>query len=323
VTAFSIARFILALVLLASLDARADAGAVVVGGSASERDRGSVKLAIEAAVRAAGWTLHPEVPKRDADALLGCKDVRSPWTCVPASLGNVLVAYVDSRRSDTGAPMIVITGQLIASDVRVAATGSQYCEQCATDKLATSSTELARQLLRDLSVRAGRTLLDVRSSPVGAEVSVDGKPVGVTDGTFNTFPGAHTVIVQKPGYQREVREVVVGEGKTAAVSFALVPATTVARPYDKDRARVVPAIVAGAGLGMIVGGTIVSLNRDVPDTGPQPKYIYDGTAITIGVVGVGVLAAGCYLWYRAGKRRSSPNLSIIPGGATAAWVASF
>src|SRR4029078_7617127 len=90
--------------------------------------------------------------------------------------------------------------KLIAFAPQGLAVRQRFCEHCADDRLSAASTDLARQLLADLAVRAGRTVLDVAAPPPGARITLDGQPIGATDATFNTFPGAHVVVVEKAGY---------------------------------------------------------------------------------------------------------------------------
>lgn len=96
------------LVVCVAARAHADNGVVVIGGAAPEHDRTTVRTAIEATAREAGWTLQSKpLVKKDADALLNCRDATSPWTCVPASLSEggverVFVVAVDNKQGDNG-----------------------------------------------------------------------------------------------------------------------------------------------------------------------------------------------------------------------------
>jgi hypothetical protein len=196
------------------------AGSVVVGGGAEDHDRRVVGAAVAVAAREAGWSLPREpVTKHDADRLLDCGDHGTPWACIPASLGGrgirrIFVFAVDRNLSDSGAPMVVLTARLIVTAPQALVVRQRFCEHCADDRLAEASIELARQLLQDLAVRSGRTILEVESSPPGARITLDGLPIGATNATFNTFPGAHVVVVEKLGYLAATRSVIAEEGKT-------------------------------------------------------------------------------------------------------------
>src|SRR5215468_12637206 len=210
------ARVVLAILV------RADDGSVVIGGGAGDRDRSVVGAAVAAIAREAGWALSREpVAAPDVDRLLACSDPVRPWACVPASLGSrgirrIFVFAVDRRQAASGVPMVVLTAKLIVQAPQGLAVRQRFCEHCADDRLVGASTELARQLLQDLAVRSGRTVLDVASTPPGARITLDGQPIGATDATFNTFPGPHVVVVDKSGYRSETRSVIAEEGKTAA-----------------------------------------------------------------------------------------------------------
>jgi hypothetical protein len=311
----------------AALDAQDD-GSLVVGGGAEDHDRAVVSAAVAAAAREGGWSLGREpVTTQDADRLLECGEPARPWACVPASVGGrairrIFVFSVDKRQADSGAPMVVLTARLIVTDPQALVVRQRFCVHCADDRLTEASTELVRQLLQDLAVRTGRTILDVASTPTGARITLDGHPIGATNGTFNTFPGPHVVIVEKLGYRPETRTVIAEEGKTAAVVVTLVPAAaaaTAARP----RHVISGALVAGGALAVIAGGVLLELgSRD----GPDHKYRYaeaTPAGAVLGVAGAAVCVVGVYLWRRT-PASSGPTAVIAPGGGVVAgWAAAF
>jgi|GEM_PF-4129139 len=323
------ARIVMLFVACLAARAHADNGVVVIGGAAPEHDRTTVRTAVEATARAAGWTLQSKpLGKKDADALLNCRDATSPWTCVPASLSEsgverVFVVAVDNKQGDNGAPMVVLTGTVIATGSRAATVNQQYCEQCADDKLGKASTSLAQQLLRDLAVRTGRTVLSVRSVPPGAQVNLDATPVGITDGAFNTYPGKHVLIVENPGYKRELQEVVVEDGKTTELIVKLVatPVETHHREEPERPSRMLPAIIAGAGVVAVVAGTYVSFTASDPTSGSQPRYHYNGAGIGLAITGAVAIGVGAFLW--PWHTRAAPSVAIVPGGAIAGWATAF
>src|SRR6185295_10296638 len=145
------------------------AGSVIVGGGAEDHDRRVVGAAVAVAAREAGWSLPREpVTKQDADRLLDCGDRGTPWACIPASLGGrgirrIFAFAVERNQSDSGAPMVVLTARLIVTAPQALVVRQRFCEHCADDRLTEASIELARQLLQDLAVRSGRTILEVAS----------------------------------------------------------------------------------------------------------------------------------------------------------------
>ena len=308
-------------------DARGD-GSVVIGGEAEDHERAVVGSAVMAAARAAGWSLaHELVTKQDAEQLIDCGDSAMPWACMPASLASrgirrIFVFAVDKKQVDSGVPMVVLTARLITTAPQALVVRQRFCEHCADDRLIEASTELARQLLQDLAVRGGRTILDVVSTPTGAQITLDGHPIGATNATFNTSPGAHVVMVDKAGYRPETRTTIAEEGKTAAVAVTLVPssgATPAARPgYWKGM------LIVGGALAVIAGGVLIDLGtRD----GPNEKYRYTGatpTGVVIGIAGAAALATGAYLlwWHRPAS--SAPAVGIASsGGIVAGWATAF
>jgi hypothetical protein len=307
--------------------ARADDGSVVIGGAAEERDRSVVGAAVAATAREAGWAVSRDpVAAQDVDRLLECSDPVRPWACVPASLGSrgirrIFVFAVDRKQAASGAPMVVLTAKLILQAPEALAVRQRFCEHCADDRLGRASTELARQLLQDLAVRSGRTVLDVASTPAGAQITLDGQPIGATDATFNTFPGSHVVVVDKAGYHPETRSVVAEEGKTAAVAVALVPVGRASEPSRPSR--LVPgALIGGGALAAIAGGVLLDLGSH---DGPDDKYRYAGatpTGVALGIAGTAAIVTGIYLWWHA-PAPSAPSVAITGGGVVVGWATAF
>jgi len=307
--------------------ARADDGSVVVGGGAEDRDRSVVGAAVAATAREAGWALSRDaVAAPDVDRLLACSDPVRPWACVPVALGShgirrIFVFAVDRKLTTSGAPMVVLTAKLIVQAPQGLAVRQRFCEHCADDRLIGASTELARQLLQDLAVRSGRTVLDVASTPPGARITLDGQPIGATDATFNTFPGRHVVVVEKAGFRAERRTVIAEEGKTAAVAVELAPADRGGGPAPPSRA--LPAALAGGGaLAVIGGGALLELGSR---GGAHDKYRYVGATpagVVLGLAGVAALAAGVYVWWRT-PAPAAPGVAIAGHEIVAGWATAF
>lgn len=314
--------------------AHAESGLLIVGGGAAEHERSIVSGAIESAVRSAGWSL-PSKPfsKKDTDRLLNCPDAKTPWTCVPPAIGaagiqDVLVVSVETSQAENGAPMVVITGKLIVTNPQAFAVRRRFCEHCADDKLAEASQDLTHQLIQELAVRGGRTVVSIKSVPTSADITLDGAHVGATDAVFNTFPGKHVAIVQKPGFVSEVREFTADEGKTAELLFTLHPSPTSIESHPASQpwwsARWVPTTAIGAGAALVVFGGI-SIYRGQTFGGADNRYEYTHATtvgVVTGLVGLGVAGTGLYLLWR-GSHASAPTASVGPGGAVVGWSGRF
>ncbi|MGE0867271.1 MAG: PEGA domain-containing protein [Kofleriaceae bacterium] len=315
----------LCLVALATTTAHANTVGAIAVGPVPIGDRSAVANAAEEAAREAGWTLAAgDIPAKDATAVIGCRNEAQPWTCLPSTnpakdAGRMLLVMIHEQQDEAGSPILVITAKVVAGE-QGTAIDQRFCERCTEGALTTVVRELTKEVLKSSAVRSGRTVLSVKSTPAGAQVSLDGKPVGATDGSFNTYPGRHTITIEKAGYEAERREVETAEGATQEVSVTM-------RPVDEATpaahgSRMVPAIVMGVGVAAIVaGGVLIAMDED-PSKDGGPTYRDSALpGVVAGVGGVVALGAGFYLWKRAS--RSTPTVALTNGGAAIGWAGQF
>lgn len=308
-------------------------GVVAVGGNAEERDRAAVSAGAMAATRQAGWQL-PAKPltKKESTSLLRCLDPGEPWNCIPGSIGSqgihqALVVAAEKQQAEDGSPVVVLTAKLIVTQPHALAVRRRLCEHCADDRLTQASSELTEQLLQELAVRMGRTVLEVKSSPSGARIVLDGVPVGATNMTFNTYPGPHVVILEAPGYLTQTIPVDAQEGKTAAVAVTLQPSASVPPPpkiatQHEEPSRLAPIALFSAGGAALVGsGILIYLGAQ---SGPDQDVLHTSAkahGIELGILGVAAIGAGAYLWWRGST--SAPTVSVTPGAAVVGWTRAF
>jgi PEGA domain len=185
-----------------------------------------------------------------------------------------------------------------------------------------------------LKPRVGRVV--VRSTTAGAELAVDGKPVGVTPLARPIYlaPGAHDVDARKLGFTSFAARVRVAAGAelTLDVSFA---------PVSERRRQLAPIIVgvlavatlaAGAGLrvsaqldydDLAIGGS----HQCAPNCPPsawqgirQREYVGDALLVGGGLAA----AADVLLWILDGRMgRAQPRAALVPTGNGAALCGRF
>src|SRR5882757_923524 len=257
-----------------SLHAETETALLVVGGNAADHDRATVSSALETAIRMAGWTLRAKpLNRKDADGLLKCTDSKSPWTCIPVSFKTTggqgaFVALIDLIQGDKGAPTVHITVKMIVTNPPAFSVRERFCEGCADDKLIEAGQDVVQQLTHELAKRSGRTVVVIKSIPSSGSLIFDGERLGGTDATFNTFPGKHTAMVEKPGYNSEIREFNVEEGKTAEVTLTLHaspidPAPTPAASAPTSHVAAYVAIGAGSALTVFGGISLYEGQRNI------------------------------------------------------------
>lgn len=309
--------------------ARADEVVIVTAGSATEHDRATVSAAVGEVARSDGWTLRAKPPsKKESESLANCQEPSAPWNCILASLRasgvqRALILTVDSRQTEYGAPMVAVLGKAIAADTQVSAVKQRQCIQCADDKLAATASELTVELLREIAVREGRTVIEVHSTPQGAQVMLDGTAVQVTNAALSTYPGKHVVILELPGFEREIREVTAERGKTTALAIDLKPSVTTGHRTTPP-SRALPYTLIGAGAAAVVAGVILyAIDEDPSPSGGRTYRDTAPAGVAVGVAGLAVAGAGAFLWYRASRSRSAPAVVLRQGGAIFAWEGSF
>jgi PEGA domain len=307
-------------------------GVLAIGGTADERDLAAIDLGITAATRAVGWQLPSKpITKKEVASLLRCLDPGEPWECIPPTLTaqgirHALVVAAKKQRGEDGSPVVVFLVHLIVTQPRALIVQQRFCEHCSEDKLTEAAKEVTQQVVEELAVRMGRTLLAVKSTPSGARIVLDGASIGATNATFNTYPGSHIVILEKPGYLTQTLSVEAMEGKTAEVAVVLreSPATTpTAALTQASGSRLVP--LAWMGGGVILIGTAGVLLYIGEQDGPDDKRLRPRATplgVAAGVAGVGAIGLGLYLWWR-GPSASGPTASALPGGVALGWVEAF
>lgn len=313
--------------------ARAETALLVLGGGAPEHERITVGGGIENEIRSAGWTTASKPTKKESDGLLNCKDVTTPWTCVPSSVrskgvAGVFVISVDMNQAPNGAPLVIVTGRMIVMEPPQFTFGQRYCEHCADDRLTEAGANVARQLIDDLATRAGRTVVHFASEPTGADIILDGTKLGATEATYSTRPGKHTAMVQKAGYVSQVKEFIVEQGKTADVTFTLVRSEAIAvvqkphaEPAAGSRSYLLPAVAIGSGASLAtIGGLLIYRGLHGSDQYEYPRALPVG--IPMSLVGLGAVGTGLYLLWRD-NRGSGPSATVTSGGALVGWSGRF
>lgn len=66
-----------------------------------------------------------------------------------------------------------------------------------------------------------QTLLFVRTTPAGAEVRLDGKTLGKSDGLFPVDPGSYKIVVDLEGHQPHEQQITVRDGRITRIELTL------------------------------------------------------------------------------------------------------
>jgi hypothetical protein len=324
-----------ALLLLSRGAARADGTAILISGTAPQHERELSRSAIAASLQAQGQKIVPApLTTRDAALIKQCLSNATPWACMKAAVASkgvdqLVVGSVDTGTSPMGAPVIRVSGYLVAASLDYAIAEERHCDPCTDEMLASLAGELAQAQLRRLAVAHGRTRVVVRTTPRGAHIVFDGDAQGGSDVVIPTFPGSHTLRVELEDHISETMIVEAVDGKTVAIDVKLLPnpaaVGTSSRPPPPRPSRLVPLVVGGAGLAaLITGGVLIAVHDPhAPDLGPREEYYYatrtPGIVTAIG--GALAVGAGIYLWRQ--RSRSRMTATPLTRGAAVSWIARF
>lgn len=190
----------------------------------------------------------------------------------------------------------------------------RFCERC-TDLTLRSTADAA------ISALAGATIKDVgrlklTSSPRGARVSVDGKPVGVTPIEYDLAPGDHQVTLSHDSGSTQ-RDVVIRRGETTLVDVAL---------DDGGSTRLLPKLLVGGGAALLVTGVVLfAIDEDEPaPVGPQDEFYRNSAPAGVGLALTGAVVGGigAYLWLSS-RSKGAPVAAVSSHSGFIGWAGQF
>lgn len=308
---------ILALILaLASRSAHADVGVVVTGDKTMQPQ---LLAMVEGWLRSNGHQLVPSpLPPEATNKLIDCfviEDTSCARKIVEGQAKTSTVVFVRVEVADNAATSmrdITITAYWFERGSEPLAE-KRSCDRC-TD---TALHETGDALMSALAGSGRKTVgqLQLTSRPTGAQVTIDGKPSGVTPLALALAPGPHQIVVAADGVGEAARTVTIVQGANPPLDLALVAAG----PRSK-----LPLVMMGAGGALLLTGVIMFAASDT-DTGEKPEY-RDlrpwGVGLALG--GLAAAGVGAYLWFvKKDHAESAPVVSLLPGGAYVGWGKAF
>jgi len=196
----------------------------------------------------------------------------------------------------------------------------RVCEKCTEAVLRSTADELMAALTRATQKDVGQ--LRCTSMPAGANVTLDGKAIGVTPLKADVPAGKHEITVQHPSHEDEVREVTVRPGESLDLDVSMRP--TGAGGNDSTRpTRALPiGLMVGGGAATLAGAVLFFTSEE--DDGSKFEYRDTKLAgITLGIAGAAAVGTGIYLYLRKPKTESAPTVSVTRGGTLIGWTRSF
>lgn len=194
---------------------------------------------------------------------------------------------------------------------------NQTCARCTDELFRTTASKLIEALAASASTR-GR--VQITSTPSGAKVTVDNKPLGETPIDYSLPFGNHSIYIQLDGWIPQRRPLAVQRGVPAALEV------TLEQPRTHSKLLPISLIVAG-GLAIAGGATLFALDEDKsPPEGRQEKDYFDSAlgGVALGAAGVAAAGVGIFLYIHTAKKDGMPTVSLLPsGGGAVGWIGSF
>jgi hypothetical protein len=188
------------------------------------------------------WMAPPQVSLEESRTLLGCQSYDANCIAqIADTLGAARALYVEITAKE-GKPTML---GLVA--VTVKTPNKSQWRQVELPDVDVAGLAATKAFVRGEVLEQPATVLVVTSDVVGASITIDGKPAGVTPLTIEDAKiGSHDVQVEKAGYQPVMRRVEVQKGRLVHLQVPL-PAIAVAvapPPVLPPKPKVVEAVVA-------------------------------------------------------------------------------
>ncbi|MBA3821927.1 MAG: PEGA domain-containing protein [Deltaproteobacteria bacterium] len=308
---------VLGLLVWMSATAQADVGVVVIGEATMQPQ---LAAQLEGWLRQHGHQLvAAPLPPDAINTMIDCfvlEDENCARLVIKkrAKAQAVVFARVDLQAGATDSERTVTLTAYWFDKTRDAIAERRFCERCTDLSLRSTADELMTALTSSTKQDTGH--LKLTSSPIGARVLVDGKPVGVTPLEYDLAAGPHQIKVERDG-REELRDVTIRTGETTVVDIA------VARRGGR---RMLPlALIGGGGALLVTGVLLVALDEDVPSaSGEQPEFYRNTAAAGVGLMVVGglVTGLGAYFMLTSGSS-SAPVAAIASDSAYVGWAGRF
>lgn len=222
------------------------------------------------------------------------------------------LAVIDPRIGRIGSTNEPRPGSAAGSQVGdVAAAVTRSCPQCSAARVTSLLPALLTEALLAARARASGDI-EIRTTPAGAEILLDGSAVGTTPYRGRFWAGRKEYLLRLPQFAEQRGLATVEGGKTTVIEVVLPPRAVASAPAEMRRGpRPLPRLIAGgiaiaAGIGMVgFGASALSvagqcIESDNPFQAPAPCPYLFGTVpvgaalLSVGLVvsaaGVGVIA---------------------------------
>lgn len=304
-----IRHLIVAVVVMVARVVWADSAVLLVEGKMDAPTRQAIRDAAAKRLSDAGWDLLPQ-PSR-SDSLAKCMQRPTP-ACVPqlvhVGADRIVTLVVEERGPDS----ILIAYVAAGRDGQALLQDQRFCNQCTFGDFGELTRTFVGEVIQKLTAGPGTAILELRSVPAGARVTVDHEPVGLSDLEYRVEPGSHTISFDKPGHRIEVRSVTAAAGEHRRIDVVLAPSVDERREGHPFPWKWVALASGVACVG--TGVTLIAVHEPDVSGGSRSAEALNTRVpgIMTAAAGVILLGTSTYLFLR--DRPSPVAVAILPGG---------
>jgi hypothetical protein len=286
---------------------------LIASGSVDDEDLFQVGETVSTTLRERGHDVLGPVEAAELidERVPGCIASRQPacWLQAANRVGRDTIVHGRVQREGTTGHAAVSLTALDARSGRVLVEATHQGVAATRADLEGLAHTAAEHLSDELPILQRHPRLRVQTQPTGADLAVNGNPVGRTPWSAEVAEGRSVVEARMPGHRRAVREITLAEGQNRSITLLLQVGQDADRGDGGRSERAswqLPIGIAGLAVGALgVGVGMFQLLRDecleTYADGPCRRQMTTGERVGLGVVpltlGLAVATAGALVGF--------------------------
>lgn len=235
-----------------------------------------------------------------------------------AKSSSLVFARVDAKNNASNGTLdVTLTAYWLAKGAD-AVVQTTTCQPCTDQSLRSAADEIMKRLAGD----GGEGQVKLRSTPVGARITIDGEAIGVTPLDWDLPAGKHTIEMELQGYEPSLRKITVVANTSRELTLELE------HPRHDHQGSVwrrfgPPALTIGGAALLVGGGVMIAVDQD--RVGSEEPEIHNTAPAGVGMMigGAIVGGVGAYLWFFRHESQSAPIAAFTGSSGYVGWVRRF